>query len=75
MLTECADDGTLFDLITKKVALSEQETRTVFAQLFSALEFLVRFTHPQAVRTTQVLTKACSMTVAGYTGISNQRIS
>jgi hypothetical protein len=75
MLTECADDGTLFDLITKKVALSEQETRTVFAQLFSALEFLVRFTHPQAVGTARVLTKACSMTVAGYTGISSQTIS
>lgn len=49
MLTECADDGTLFDLLVKKSTLSEREARTVFEQLFSAVEFLVRFTHLQVV--------------------------
>lgn len=54
MLTECADDGTLFDVIIKKGMLSEQQTGTVFAQLLSALEFLVRFAYPQVVNCTSI---------------------
>ncbi len=40
MVMELAMGGTLFDLITSKEKLSEQQTRRVFEQLLSALLFL-----------------------------------
>ncbi|KAL2168041.1 hypothetical protein VTG60DRAFT_517 [Thermothelomyces hinnuleus] len=40
VVTELADAGDLFTLVVSKGKLSEEETRGVFAQLFSAVEFL-----------------------------------
>ncbi|KAK4150139.1 hypothetical protein C8A00DRAFT_37273 [Chaetomidium leptoderma] len=40
VVEELATGGELFHLIVAREKLSEQETRTVFAQLFSAVEFL-----------------------------------
>ncbi|KAL2186498.1 Pkinase-domain-containing protein [Thermothelomyces heterothallicus CBS 203.75] len=40
VVTELADAGDLFTLVVSKGKLSEDETRGVFAQLFSAVEFL-----------------------------------
>ncbi|KAK3292991.1 uncharacterized protein B0H64DRAFT_204172 [Chaetomium fimeti] len=40
LVTELASAGELFHLISRRQKLSEQQTRTIFVQLLSALEFL-----------------------------------
>jgi hypothetical protein len=43
MVLELAPHGELFNYIVKKTSLSEEQTRNIFLQIFSALEFLVSF--------------------------------
>ncbi|KAM0229945.1 hypothetical protein ACHAPO_009667 [Fusarium lateritium] len=43
MVLELAPSGDLFQFIVQKQVLSEDETRKIFLQIFSALEFLVSF--------------------------------
>lgn len=41
MVLELAPEGELFNLIVTKQKLTEEEARTIFSQLFSAVGFLV----------------------------------
>lgn len=43
MVLELAPGGELFNLIVMKQRFTEDETRKIFLQIFSALEFLVSF--------------------------------
>lgn len=40
-VTQIAENGDLFDMIVRKLKLSEDETRHIFKQLFDAIKYLV----------------------------------
>lgn len=48
LVLELAVEGELFDYISAKKKLSERETRKLFSQLFSALDYLVSPSYPPA---------------------------